>query len=134
MITEKAKRNVAVYLKELVKHANVGNGGNSSNPSAESLDVPILGNTDITTVNSESNESTIDFKATFSGSQLQGNTIREFGLFGIFPQEGQEDEMVNVSGAAYNTDTEMFARVNFEGIGPFSSSDQIEFILIMEVE
>jgi len=134
MITDELKKNVALYLKEVVKYGNVGNGGNSTSPASTSLDVPILSNTTVQTVNSESDDTTIDFKATFSGSQLQGNTIREFGLFGNFARDDQIDEMVDSGTASYTTDEEMAVRVNFEGIGPFTASEQIEFIFIMEVE
>tara|TARA_R110000824_G_scaffold196128_6_gene379174 strand:+ start:3797 stop:4201 length:405 start_codon:yes stop_codon:yes gene_type:complete len=134
MITDEVKRNVALYLKETVKYANVGNGGNSTSPASTALDVPILSNTTISTVNSESDDTTIDFKATFTGSQLQGNTIREFGLFGIFPTDAYTDDMVDVTVSTYTTNEEMAARVNFEGVGPFVASDQIEFIFQLEVE
>tara|TARA_R100001594_G_scaffold150055_1_gene209828 strand:- start:831 stop:1268 length:438 start_codon:yes stop_codon:yes gene_type:complete len=145
MITDTARRKVALYLKEIVDYANVGVGGNSSSPAASSLDVPILANTTVTTVNSESDVNQIDFKATFSGSQLQGNTIREFGLFGKFPLDTSHNDMVDadgynatiydsVSNATGDLEEKMFARVNFDGIGPFTSDDQIEFIFTMEVE
>tara|TARA_R100001163_G_scaffold43985_1_gene33199 strand:+ start:1203 stop:1640 length:438 start_codon:yes stop_codon:yes gene_type:complete len=145
MITDAVKRKIALYLKEVVDYANVGNGGNASNAAATSLDVPILSNTTVTVVPSESDESSIDFKATFTGSQLQGNTIREFGLFGNFPLDTSTDDMVdsltydptvydastNVSG---DLEEKMIARVNFDGLGPFASNEQLEIIFTVEVE
>ena len=87
MITEKAKRKVALFLKEFITAANVGVGGNSSNHNSNDLDVPIL-TTKVTTTNTESTANVIDYTATFTGSQLDGNTVREFGIFGQFRQMG----------------------------------------------
>ena len=144
MITDAVKRKVALYLKELVDYGNVGNGGNSPSSAAISLDVPLLSNTTVTVVASESDESSIDFKATFTGSQLQGNTIREFGLFGNFPLDTSTDDMTDsltynptvYSGSNLTGDLEekMFARVNFEGLGPFASNEQLEIIFTVVVE
>ena len=144
MITDAVKRKVALYLKEIVDYANVGNGGNASNSASEGLDVPILSNTTVTVVPSTSDESTIDFKATFTGSQLQGNTIREFGLFGNFPLQESTDDMI--LGSSYDPtiysggnptgdlEEKMVARINFEGLGPFASNEQLEFIFTVEVD
>jgi hypothetical protein len=132
MITDDVKRKIALYLQDAVNEANVGIGGNSTSPAATDLDVPIL-TTKVSTTNSESNDTTIDFKAVFSGSQLQGNTLREFGLFGTFP----DDDKTSIVGTAYSgsdVEEKMFARVNFDAIGPFAASDVIEFIFVMEVE
>jgi len=144
MITDDVKRKIALYLQDAVNEANVGIGGNSTSPAATDLDVPIL-TTKVSTTNSESNDTTIDFKAVFSGSQLQGNTLREFGLYGDFPLDTSTDDMT--TGSSYNAtiyhsgtnptgdlEEKMFARVNFDAIGPFAASDVIEFIFVMEVE
>ena len=40
MITETAKRKIALFLKEFYNTANVGVGGNASNPNSDTLDVP----------------------------------------------------------------------------------------------
>ena len=133
MITDIAKRKLALFLKEFITTSNVGVGSNATFPSATDLDIPIL-TTKVATTNSESDDTTIDFKATFTGSQLQGNTIREFGLFGIFPTDAYTASMVSTAVSSYTTNEEMAARINFDGIGPFVASDQIEFIFIMEVE
>ena len=139
MITEKAKRKVALFLKEFYTEANVGVGGNSSNPNATDLDVPIL-TTKVTTTNSESSANVIDFTATFTGSQLDGNTVREFGIFGTLPQDTAFDEMYGgtanpaTSHSNYASEVVMLSRVNFESLGTFSSSDELEITLTVEVE
>ena len=151
MITEKAKRKVALFLKEFFTEANVGVGGNSSNPNSNELDVPIL-TTHIATTNTESSENVIDFTATFTGSQLDGNTVREFGIFGPLPEDTQFDELrlegaqipdtvgdyggtsTNSDGTEATVEKTMLARVNFESLGTFGSSDELEITLTVEVE
>jgi hypothetical protein len=139
MITDIAKRKLALFLKQFVTSANIGVGSNATFPSATDLDLPIL-STKVGTTNSESDDTTIDFLASFTGSQLQGNTISEFGLFGTVPQDTGFDEMYGgvadpaTSGANYASEEIMFTRVNFDAIGPFAASDTIEFILVIEVE
>ncbi len=132
MITDKMKRKVALFLKDMVTKANIGTGGNASFPNSNDLDVPIL-TTLVSTVNSESDDTTIDFKAIFTGSSLQGNTIREIGLFSdTMPSDTNFDELRTTT--SYSADTTMLTRINFDPIGPFSTTDEIEFIFTMEVE
>ena len=132
MITDKMKRKVALFLKDMVTKANIGTGGNASFPNSNDLDVPIL-TTLVSTVNSESDDTTIDFKAIFTGSSLQGNTIREIGLFSdTMPNDTNFDELRTTT--SYSADTTMLTRINFDPIGPFSTTDEIEFIFTMEVE
>jgi len=139
MITEKAKRKVALFLKEFFTEANVGVGGNASNPNSNELDVPIL-TTRIVTSNSESNENVIDFTATFTGSQLDGNSVREFGIFGTLPVDTGFDEMYGgtadpaTSGSNYASEVIMLSRINFDSLGTFGSSDELEITLTVEVE
>ena len=139
MITDIAKRKLALFLKEFIKKANVGVGSNATFPSATDLDIPIL-STKVSTTNSESDDTTIDFLASFTGTQLQGNSVSEFGLFGTVPQDTGFDEMYGgtanpaTGGANYASEEIMFARINFDAIGPFAASDTIEFILVLEVE
>lgn len=143
MITEDAKKKVALFLKEFYTQANVGVGGGSTNPSADALDVPLLSSM-IVTENTASDEATIDFKATLSGASVTGQTLREFGIFGELPQDDQFDEMrlegVQISGTAATDGTEatvetiMLGRVNFDGVSSLSASDEIEFIYTVEVE
>ena len=143
MITEDAKKKVALFLKEFYTQANVGVGGGSTNPSATALDVPLLSSL-IVTENTASDEATIDFKATLSGASVTGQTLREFGIFGELPQDDQFDEMrlegVQISGTSATDVTEatvetiMLGRVNFDGVSSLSASDEIEFVYTVEVE
>jgi|TARA_R100000315_G_C5180366_1_gene104580 hypothetical protein len=143
MITEDAKKKVALFLKEFYTQANVGVGGGSTNPSATALDVPLLSSM-IVTENTASDEATIDFKATLSGASVTGQTLREFGIFGELPQDDQFDEMrlegVQISGTSATDGTEatvetiMLGRVNFDGVSSLSASDEIEFVYTVEVE
>ena len=142
-VTEDAKKKVALFLKEFFTQANVGAGGDSTNPSSTDLDVPIL-TTKSTTANSTSDNSTIDFNLILSGASVTGHTLREFGIFGELPQDDQFDEMrlegVQITGSTATDGTEatvetiMLGRVNFEGVGSFSASDEIEFIYTVGVE
>tara|TARA_R100001163_G_C5031404_1_gene171513 strand:+ start:176 stop:607 length:432 start_codon:yes stop_codon:yes gene_type:complete len=143
MITEDAKKKVALFLKEFYTQANIGVGGGSTNPSATELDVPLLSSL-IVTENTASDEATIDFKATLSGASVTGQTLREFGIFGELPQDDQFDEMrlegVQISGTSATDGTEatvetiMLGRVNFDGVSSLSASDEIEFVYTVEVE
>ena len=132
MITETAKRKVALFLKEFYTEANIGVGGNAPNPNSNNLDVPILG-TNKATVNSESSELIIDFTATFTGAELNGNTVREFGIFSATtPDDEGFDELRTTT--SYSAETAMLARFAFDALGPFSSSDELEIILTVGVE
>ena len=134
MITDKTRRKVALFLKDMYTKANVGNGGNATAPNATDLDVPIL-STKQTTTNSESNDTTIDFSASISGGNLQGNSIREIGFFSsTMPQDDQFDELRTTTSYTAETSYVMLARINFDAIGPFTSSDTLNFTFTMEVE
>jgi hypothetical protein len=134
MITDKTRRKVALFLKDMYTKANVGNGGNATAPNATDLDVPIL-STKQTTTNSESNDTTIDFSASISGGNLQGNSIREIGFFSsTMPQDDQFDELRTTTSYTAETSDVMLARINFDAIGPFTSSDTLNFTFTMEVE
>lgn len=142
MITEKAKRKLALFLKEFYVKGNVGSGGDSTNPNTNVLDTPILADASmVATTNTTSGNTTVDFKATITGSQVTGTTIREFGIFGDIPLDTAFDEMKlegvapdTTDGAEALTEQVMLARVNFDGLGPFSATDQIDFTLTVEVE
>ena len=108
MMTEKAKRKTMLFLKEFYTSAKVGNGGDSSNPNAS------------------------DFFAQFNN--LEGETIREFGIFGSLPTDA---EMANLGSGTWttgNVETVMLARINFDALGPFVSGDVIDITLVAEVE
>ena len=133
MITDALRRKVALFIKEIVDDANVGSGGNSTSPSANDLDVPLL-SSNVSVTTSESSENTMEIKVTIPGSSITGRSIREIGFFGAVPADDQFDEMVGTSTSSYTTETIMLARHNFEAIGPFSSTDSIEFSFIVEVD
>jgi len=132
MITEKAKEKVALFIKEFFQTANVGTGGDSTNPDGNVLDVPILA-ANVATTNYVSDRSTIDFNVSFTGSQIEGHTIREFAIFSATtPTDDNIDELRTTT--SYSAESTMLSRMSFDGIGPFSSSDQIDITFIMEVE
>lgn len=132
MITDKAKQKVALFLKEMFQEANYGIGGNATFPNANDLDVPVL-ETKIDTSNTVSDDTTIDFSVSFSGASTNGNTIRELGIFSsTMPQDNQFDELRTTT--SYSAENIMLARVNFESLGTFSSSDELEITLTVEVE
>jgi hypothetical protein len=132
MITEKAKEKVALFIKEFFQTANVGTGGDSTNPDGNVLDVPILA-ANVATTNYVSDRSTIDFNVSFTGSQIEGHTIREFAIFSATtPTDDNFDELRTTT--SYSAESTMLSRMSFDGVGPFSSSDQIDITFIMEVE
>jgi hypothetical protein len=132
MITDKAKRKIALFIKDMFIKANIGAGGNASFPNSNELDVPIL-STNVTTSNSESDDTTIDFAVSVTGANLQGNTIRELGIFSeTMPNDTNFDELRTTT--SYTTETTMLTRINFEAIGPFTSADTLDFTFTMEVE
>ena len=134
MITDITKRKVALFIKDMYTKANIGNGSNATSPDATDLDVPIL-TTKQTTTNTESDDTTIDFAVSFSGSSLQGNTVREIAFFSdTMPQDAQFDELRTTTTYTAETSDVMLARINFDAIGPVTSSDTLDFTFTMEVE
>ena len=81
-----------------------------------------LGNT---ASGAKSDENVIDFKIDILGSNasIEGRTLREIGIF-----SGAATTTPNVSA---NT---MLLRIPFDAIGPFSSSEEIEFFIAVEIE
>ncbi len=112
MITDAARQDMATHLKTTYTKARIGVGGNNGSPTSTNLDVPIF---DVSTiVSSKSDENVVDFKFTVAGASIAGYTIRELGIF--------------------NSDfSKMLTRINFEGIGPFSTED-VDFFVTLEVE
>ena len=142
MITDVAKEKIALFLKNFYNKANVGTGGNASFSNATTLDSPILGSNESTT-NSLSNSRTIDFAVSITGGNLQGNVIRELGIFsenmptndaefGVMVTEGVQPATSDGTEAA--TETNMLSRVVFDAIGPFDSNDTLNFTYTIEVE
>tara|TARA_R110002074_G_scaffold399984_2_gene594335 strand:- start:81 stop:428 length:348 start_codon:yes stop_codon:yes gene_type:complete len=115
MITDKGKSLIADYIVSTFVKGDVGSGGNTTNPAQLELDVPLL-TTKATVIPVKSDENVIDFKMTIQGSaaNISGRSLRECGIFD----------------AANN----MLARFNFDAIGPFSSSEEVEFFIAVEVE
>ena len=141
MIVDDAKQKVALFLKNFYNKGNVGTGGNSTFPSATSLDVPVLtSNASVTT--SISSDTTIDFLLSLDGGTLEGNTIREIGFFSenMPVNDGDFTEMINegVSPAVGSSEAtggaSMLARIVFDAIGPFQSTDVLNFTFTMEAE
>ncbi len=123
MITDSTRQAIATHLKDTYTKARIGLGGNSTSPVATNLDVP-LSNV-IATVNSLSDLNVVDFKFTVAGSSISGLTIREIAIF--------NKTYDNSAGTTIAEYTEMLTRINFEGIGPFSSGD-VDFFVTIEVE
>jgi hypothetical protein len=116
MITEKTKELIATFLAGLVNTADkfdIGLGGNATSSASTTLDVPLT--TVPTTTGVVTADNVIEFQAIFDGadSTMTGNVIREFGI----------------------TDgTNLLARVNFDGVGPFASNEDLEIFYTIEVE
>lgn len=142
MITDTIKKKMALFLREMYGATTgkmvVGTGGGSTNPLATELDVPISTVANGSTITAtSSDDKVVEFKASFTGSTLQGYTIREMGIFSSLPQDDQFDELANTNNTdnpEYTTEQTMLSRVNFDAIGNFSTSDTVEVIFTMEVE
>jgi len=112
MIIDELKTLVASYIKDnLFDSADLGLGGNATSPSATSLDVP-LGLT-LTPTITKSDLNVLEVKVSVDGNSIQGKVIRELGLF-------------NGSDLVY--------RINFDGVGPFSTTEVLELFVLLEVE
>ena len=129
MITDEGKSVIAQFLVDYFTRANVGSGGNNTSPSQSDLDVPLLSGSGGSLGNSvsgvKSDENVVDFKIDILGSNasIEGRTLREIAIF---------------SGAASTTPNipvnTMLLRIPFDAIGPFSSSEEVEFFIAIEVE
>jgi len=112
MITDELKTLITTHIKDnLFDTAKIGLGGNATSPTATDLDVPLSASTTLTITNSTLN--VIEVKVSVAGSAIQGQVIREVGLF-------------NGSDLVYRT--------NFEGVGPFSTTETLELFILLEVE
>ena len=114
MITEKLQNLLTTHLVSLVNNGKVGLGGNSTYSSQTDLDVPLVAATSVTAIQSDAN--VVQVKITMAGSSasMTGQVIREIGVF--------------------DSSSNMLLRENFDGIGPFSSTDTLEFFIFLEVE
>lgn len=117
MITDKFRTLIADQLVSLLSTAKVGQGGNSTSPAATDLDVDIGASSGAYTVNAvKSGEHTVEYSLAIAGSNtnLNGKVIREAGFF--------------------DSSGNMLARFNFDGIGPVSTTSDLELTFIVEVE
>jgi len=117
MITTEGRTNLKDYIISTFTHFQVGTGGDSTNPNAGDLDSPLGSKATITSASGQalsSGETSIDFSFTILGSAYVGNTIKEVGIF--------------------DSGNTLLVRVNYDGIGPLTSSDEIEFIITVEVD
>lgn len=112
MITRDGRTKIQGLLISNFTRAKVGTGGDSTNPNASDLDSP-LGSLFTCTPNI-SGETSIDFTFTVRGSDYVGQTIKEAGVF--------------------TTAGELLVRVNYDPIGPLTTTDEIEFIITVEVD
>jgi len=118
MITTEGKTKLKDYVISTFTHFQVGTGGDSTNPSAGDLDSPLGSKATISSASGtvqSSGETSIDFSFTILGSAYVGNTIKEVGIFD-------------------STGNTLLVRVNYDGIGPLTSSDEVEFIITVEVD
>ena len=117
MITQKLQNLVMEYIKTQVVSADLGLGGNSTNPINNTLDVPLgLNISGGSIVKSDSDENVLEVKVSVNSSAISGKVIREIALFD-------------------NTNPKnMLQRLNFDGVGPFAANEVIEFLIHIEVE
>jgi len=116
MITDKLKELVATYIQGIaINSAKIGQGGNSTSPAATTLDVQIGTTTSIFSA-IKSDDNVVEVQAVFQGSSsdMTGKVIREFGIL--------------------DSSNNLLARVNFDGVGPFSSNENLEVFFLLEVE
>jgi len=112
LITDEMKAEVLSYIEStLAASAQIGYGGNSTSPRSTTLDVP--SGATVTIAKEKSNLNVLEIKVTCAGSNITGKVIRELGIF--------------------KTSSEMIARVNFDGVGPFTASETLELFLTIEV-
>tara|TARA_R100001440_G_scaffold16224_1_gene27511 strand:- start:21375 stop:21716 length:342 start_codon:yes stop_codon:yes gene_type:complete len=112
LITDEMRKEVLTHIKDtLAISGKIGFGGNSTSPRATALDIPSEATVVIAKESSDLN--ILEIKVTCAGSNITGKVIRELGIF--------------------KTDSEMIARVNFDGVGPFTASETLELFLTIEV-
>ena len=115
---EKLKEKIGDHIRDTLlstanRSAKVGQGGNSTNPTNNDLDVALTSASPTLAIASATNSNIIEAKVTVDGTNIQGKVVREVGIF---------------------TGSDMIQRVNFDGVGPFASNEELEIFIIMEVE
>lgn len=116
MITKDGRGLLKDHIISKFTSYKIGTGGDSTNPNATDLDSPISSMVSVTPTGSS--ESAIEWKFTVQGSAYIGNTIKEVGIF------DNSDPSNPV----------MLVRVNYAAIGPLTSTDEIEFVIVVEVD
>ena len=141
MITDTTKKKMALFLREFFGATSgkvkLGTGGGGTNPTSTTLDVPLPASTDSSTTSSSSDNKVVEFRGTFTGTELQGYTIREVGFFGDVATDAEMAEIESASfdaTGASEKENIMLSRINFDAIGNFSTTDTIEVIYTLEVE
>lgn len=123
MIVDSGREAIVDFIKKTFTKARVGLGGNSTSPTSTNLDVPVV---DVSsTTNSLSDVNVIELKFTIAGSSVSGLVLREIGIFNA--------SYTDSLGNTISDYEQMLTRLNFDGIGPFSSGD-LDFYVVLEVE
>ena len=117
MITDEARSLLATYLESIILSGQVGLGGNNTSPAASALDVPLTSPT-VSKSADKTNENVIQIKLEILGNAITGKVIREVGLF---------NHATPASGS-------LLQRFNFNGVGPFSSTERLQIYITMEIE
>ena len=140
MITDTTKKKMALFLREFFGATSgkvkLGTGGGGTNPTSTTLDVPLPASTDSSTTSSSSDDKVVEFRGSFTGTELQGYTIREVGFFGDVATDAEmaDIESSGSFNAATASENIMLSRINFDAIVNFSTTDTIEVIYTLEVE
>tara|TARA_Y100001938_G_scaffold151085_1_gene245806 strand:- start:1423 stop:1797 length:375 start_codon:yes stop_codon:yes gene_type:complete len=124
MITDELKKQLVSHLKSIITSAKIGLGGNSTNPISTDLDVPL--SVSPTLVKTESDLNVLEIKVSVAGSSIQGQVIREVGLF-------DDNTLSAHASRSPRVDYSLF-RTNFDGVGPFSTTETLELFILLEVE
>lgn len=115
MISDKLQSLLADQVVSLIMtsgSAKVGLGGNSTYGSQTDLDI-VLSSASVSAIKSDENVIQVKVSVT-GGGALEGQVLREVGVF--------------------DTNSNMLLRENFEGVGPFTSSETVEIFIFLEVE
>ena len=108
---------MADHLVSILANGRVGQGGNSTSPSATDLDVDIgASDSDYTTLAVKSGENTVEYSLKIAGSNtnLNGKSIREAAFF--------------------DASDNMLARLSSDAIGPIANTSDLEIFFILEME
>jgi len=106
------KSKIATHIISLMNSGKVGIGGNATSPTATGLDVDSGSSPSLNTVKSSAN--VVEAKISIAGDAITGQVIREVGVF--------------------DSSNNLLSRFNFDGVGPFSSSETLEIFILLEVE